>query len=75
MTFVTVSDAGGPGSARRNGAQGGWMVLAADSSIRQNCRARVSLLAWRSTRLKRVVASTGAAETLSLSAALAEAQW
>lgn len=75
VTFVTVSDAGGPGSARRNGAQGGWMVLAADPAIRQNVRAKVSLLAWRSTRLKRVVASTSAAETLSLSAALAEAQW
>ena len=54
---------------------GAWLARAADSEIRQNRRARVSLLSWRSSRLKRVVASAGAAEALSLSAAVAEAQW
>ena len=40
------------------------MVLATEPSLRHNKRARVSLLSWRSTRLKRAVASTVAAETL-----------
>ncbi|CAK0837510.1 unnamed protein product, partial [Prorocentrum cordatum] len=38
--FVTASDAGGPGSARRGGAQAGWLVFAADAAIPQNHRAR-----------------------------------
>jgi len=75
MTFVTVSDAGGPGTASRGGAQGAWLVLVADAEIRLNRRARVSMWAWRSQRLKRAVASTIAAETLALSGALAEATW
>ena len=75
LNFVAVSDAGGPGTAKNDGSQGAWLVMAADASIRQNKRARVSILSWRSTRLKRAVSSTVAAETLSLSAALAEAQW
>ena len=75
MTFVTISDAGGPGSARRNGCQGAWLVAAAEAAIRSNQKARVSVLAWRSTRFKRAISSTIAAETLSLSGALAEAQW
>ena len=75
LSFVTISDAGGPGSVQRDGAQGAYLVVAADSGIRRNKRARASLLSWRSTRLKRVVSSTSATETLGLSAALAEAQW
>eukprot|EP00959_Pyramimonas_sp_CCMP1952_P065666 1370995-Pyramimonas_sp.AAC.1 len=40
LSFVTASDAGGPGSARRGGAQSGWLVFAADGAIRQNRRAK-----------------------------------
>ncbi|CAK0848367.1 unnamed protein product, partial [Prorocentrum cordatum] len=75
LTFVTASDASGPGSASRGGSQGAWIVMAADAAIRANQRARVSVLSWRSQRLKRVISSTVAAETLSLSGAIAEAQW
>ena len=75
LNFVTISDAGGPGTARRGGARGAWLVLVAEPSLKHNRRAKVSALAWRSTRLKRAVASTVAAETLALSAAVAEAQW
>ncbi len=75
LTFVTASDAGGPGSAKRGGAPAGLVVLAADSGIRSSQRAKTSLLSWRSQRLKRVVASTVTAETLSSSGAIAEAQW
>ncbi|CAK0863095.1 unnamed protein product [Prorocentrum cordatum] len=75
VTMVTCSDAGGPGSAKRDGAQGGWLVMLGDSRIKDNRRSRVSLLSWRSQRLRRVVSSTLSAETLSLSGALAEGQW
>ena len=36
IAFVTVSDAGGPGSARREGSQGAWVLLAAEGQIRTN---------------------------------------
>ncbi|CAK0885219.1 unnamed protein product, partial [Prorocentrum cordatum] len=75
LTCATASDAGGPGSAHRGGAQGAWLAMAADASIRANKRARVSVLSWESQRLKRVLSSTVAAETLALSGAVAEAQW
>ncbi|CAK0840726.1 unnamed protein product, partial [Prorocentrum cordatum] len=75
LVFVAASDASGPGSASRGGSQGAWLVMAADASIRANRRARASLLSWRSQRLKRVISSTVAAETLALSGAVAEAQY
>ena len=75
VTMVTCSGAGGPGSAKRDGAQGGWLVMLGESRIKDNRRSRVSLLSWRSQRLRRVVSSTLSAETLSLSGALAEGQW
>ncbi|CAK0800566.1 unnamed protein product, partial [Prorocentrum cordatum] len=75
VTFVTASDAGGPGSARRGGAQGAWLITVADSAIRDDRRARVSLPAWRSPRIKRAAPSTVAAETLALPGATGEAQW
>eukprot|EP00959_Pyramimonas_sp_CCMP1952_P211797 4432219-Pyramimonas_sp.AAC.1 len=46
-----------------------------DSRMKDNRRSRVPLLSWRSQGLRRVVSSTLSAETLSLSAALAEGQW
>ena len=51
------------------------MVLAAEPGVRGTSRVRASLLSWRSQRLKRAISSTIAAETLSLSSALAEATW
>jgi len=75
LTFVTLSDAGGPGTANRDGCQGAWLVVVADARVRQSQRARASILSWRSQRLKRVISSTLAAKTLSLSCAVAEAQW
>eukprot|EP00959_Pyramimonas_sp_CCMP1952_P066149 1381066-Pyramimonas_sp.AAC.1 len=49
--------------------------MAADAAIRSNQRSKVSLISWRSQRLKRAISSTVAAETLALSSAVAEAQW
>ncbi len=74
MRFHTISDAAGAGSANRGGIQGAWLVVASDEELAKGEKARVSVLSWRSTRLKRVVASTLAGEVLSLSAALAEAE-
>ncbi|CAK0893332.1 unnamed protein product, partial [Prorocentrum cordatum] len=34
VTMVTCSGAGGPGSAKRDGAQGGWLVMLGDSRIK-----------------------------------------
>eukprot|EP00959_Pyramimonas_sp_CCMP1952_P431998 9046745-Pyramimonas_sp.AAC.1 len=40
VTVITCSDAGGPGSAKRDGAQGAWMILLGESRIRHNQRAK-----------------------------------
>eukprot|EP00972_Heterocapsa_arctica_P013268 1949305-Heterocapsa_arctica.AAC.1 len=49
--------------------------MAADKSLLDGHSARVSPVSWRSTRVKRVVSSTLAGETLALSACLAEMEW
>ena len=38
LNFVTVSDAAGPGTAKNDGSQGAWLVMAADASIRPGCQ-------------------------------------
>eukprot|EP00959_Pyramimonas_sp_CCMP1952_P302119 6321568-Pyramimonas_sp.AAC.1 len=48
LVSATASDAGGPGGAKRGGAPGARLALAADAGIRKNVRVRVSLLSWRS---------------------------
>ncbi|CAK0908679.1 unnamed protein product, partial [Prorocentrum cordatum] len=74
VVFAIASDAGGPSSASRGGAQGAWLITAADSAIWENRRARVSLPAWRSMGIKRAASSTAAAETPAPSGATGEAQ-
>ena len=49
--------------------------MLADRGLLKGEAARVSLISWRSTRVKRVVASTLAGETLALSASIAELEW
>jgi len=75
LVFASVSDCAGAGTARDNGAQGAYIVLAAERQLLAGHTARVSPISWRSTRVKRVVASTLAGETLALSASLAEMEW
>ena len=48
ITMITCSDAGGPGSAKNNGAQGGWLVFMGEPHVKDSRRAKVSILAWRS---------------------------
>ena len=51
------------------------MVLLADRRVEEGHRTKVSVLAWKSSKLRRRVASTLAGESLALSAAVAEVQW
>ena len=84
MCFVGVSDAGGvDGLSDGNGADGmiedpvqaSWLVLASDKVPTHDEHLRVSVLSWRSTKLKRRVTSTLASETLAFSQCLGEIEW
>ena len=69
--MVTFSDASGP-DLRTQGAE---LVGVAETKISSGATARFNLLSWRSAKIKRVVASTLAGETLALSSAVAELEW
>jgi hypothetical protein len=49
--------------------------MAADKGVESGKATRASVLAWRSTKCKRVVNSSLAGEAIATSAALAEAEW
>ena len=72
MGFLSVSDASF-GNARANGSQGGHVAMAVDTQMMTNGGlGTATVLSWRSGRLHRVVSSTMAAETYSLSRALGD---
>ena len=84
MVFIGVSDAGGvDGDIRGTGpdgliedpVQGAWLVLASSMMPAHDRKIPVSLLSWRSSKLKRRVTSTMAGETLALSQCTAEIEW
>ena len=56
-------------------SQGGHLVLAHESHLRDGASVDTNILAWRSGKLQRVVNSTLAAETQSMSRGLAELLW
>ena len=60
--FVSYGDASG-GSTRAEQAQAGYVIVP------------VTLVSWRSHRVKRVVASVSAAEAMGLSQAIAQGNW
>ena len=75
MLHIGVSDAGGvDGTTAGLGAdgmiedpvQGSWIVLASDKLPAHDEHLRVSVLSWRSTKLKRRVTSTLASEYVGL---------
>ncbi len=79
-----MSDAGGvDGEVRGNGedgliedpVQGAWLILASDAMPSHDKKIKVSILSWRSSKLKRRVTSTMSGETLSLSLCLGELEW
>ena len=84
MTFIGVSDAGGvDGDFRGLGkdglpedpVQGAWLVLTSNLLPAHDLKVKVSVLSWRSSKLKRRVTSTMAGETMSLSQCLGELEW
>ena len=86
MCFIGTSDAGGvdgKGVGEETGVdgmiedpvQGSWLVLSSDRVPSHDEHLRVSVLSWRSTKLKRRVTSTLASETLSFAQCLGEIEW
>ena len=71
---VSYGDASG-GSTRAGQAQAGYVIMFADMSLLAGLAAPVSLVSWRSHRVKRVVASASAAEAMGLSEAIAQGDW
>ena len=62
LVTMVASDCRGVGSASRDGAQAAWILGTADSSLAAGKEARVSVVSWRSTRLKRQVPGTSVGE-------------
>ena len=83
MTLVSASDAGGADGKPpaedshelQDTIQGAWLIMAADKVPSASSRTRVSILSWRSAKLKRRVSSTLASEALAFSQALGELEW
>ena len=75
LQFVLASDCSGAGTADEERAQAAWLVMAASRRLSEGVTTKASLLSWRSSRLRRVVASTLAGETLSLTQGVAELEW
>ena len=73
MKMSVITDA----SFANNGfhSQGGHLVISHESQLRDGVPAKTNVLAWRSGKLQRVVNSTLAAETQSLSKGLGELMW
>ena len=61
ICFVSYGDASG-GRTRAEPAQAGYVIMFADRVLLDGMAAPVTLVSWRSHRVKRVVASGSAAE-------------
>lgn len=84
MTFIGISDAGGvDGEVRGAGVeglpedpvQGAWMLVTSNPLPSHDKKIPVSVLSWRSSKLKRRVTSTMASATMALSQCLEELEW
>ena len=73
MQLAVVTDA----SFGNNGhhSQGGQMIVAHEPGLKEGRKVKANLVWWRSARLQRVVNSTLAAETQSLSKGLGDLLW
>ena len=71
---MSYGDASG-GSTRAEQAQAGYVVTIADRALLEGMAALVTLVSWRSHRVKRVVASASAAEAMGLSEVVAQGDW
>ena len=74
ICLVSYGDASG-GSTRAEQAQAGYVIMFADMALLAGLAAPVTLVSWRSHRVKRVVARASAAEATSLSEAIAQGDW
>ena len=63
------------GNIRAERAQAGYVIMFADISLLEGMAAPVTLVSWRSHRVKRVVNSASAAEAMGLSEAIAQGDW
>ena len=72
--FGVVSDAS-YGNVRDGGSQGGHCVVSFDIGIHKGESVDCNILYWKSGRIHRVVNSTLAAESMSLSRALGDLMW
>ena len=71
---MSYGDASG-GSTRAEQAEARYVVMFADMSLLAGLGAPVTLVSWRSHRVKRVAASASAAEAMGLSEAIAQCDW
>ena len=71
---MSYGDASG-GSTRAEQAQAGYVIMFADRALLEGMAAPVTLVSWRSHRVKRVEASASAAEAMGLSEAIAQGDW
>ena len=74
ICFVSYGDASGE-STRAEQAQAGYVIMFDDVALLAGLSAPVTLVSWRSHRVKRVVASASAAEAMGLSEAIAQGDW
>ena len=74
LAWGVISDASF-GNAYAGHSQGAYAVLAFDEKLKDGFRVPCSLISWRSGRIQKVVNSTLAAETQSLSKGLGELSW
>ena len=63
ICLVSHGDASG-GGTRAERAQAGYVIMSADMSLLAGRAGPVTLVSWRSHRVKRVVASASAAEAM-----------
>ena len=73
LRFMGVHDAA-HANLEGGASQQGHLILAAHASI-TNCRVPVSMLSWQSRKIKRVVRSSLAAETCSMSTCQEHLDW
>ena len=74
LAFAVVSDAS-YGNVRDGGSQGGHCIVAFDQCTHDGAAATCNVLYWKSGRIHRVVNSTLAAESMSLSRGLGDLAW
>ena len=74
LCFVSYGDVIG-GSTRAEQAQAVYVIMFADRASLEGMAGPVTLVSWRSHRVKRVVASASAAEAMGLSEAIALGDW